>query len=243
MSKNNDALSNPLSNEELCLRFAAHAVRELEEQTYLQRPNHGEEIPPEVYQRFRKRLQGKRLRYACSVRLPSRRVLKTAVLIVILMTLCIGAVTAIHHLLIQQHGEYAVVYDRNATVNSDPKDWDGYYLPYAIPEGFTYITSEDIPGQRTAIYRNAASETIYFYQCNHTFYFDNESDTAEYVTVGEHEGYFITKEEHGSQSLFWMIGDTSFFLETQSADIDRKEFMYMAESVTQIGDPTKEEER
>lgn len=207
------------------------AIRELEGEEYCKEAQIP--VPPEIDARFQRCLN-KKCKRAARFQDKPLHLRRTFVIAAMIVMLLIGAVTAIHHLLIEEHGEYAVIYDIRNTVDQDPAYWEGYYLPTNIPKGFTLTRSEDIPGQRIVVYDRLETERIYFYQStkNNALYMDNETYISEHVKIGNIDGYLFQKDTSNTLFLYWINRETQFCLETQAAEKD--ELLQMAASVARI---------
>lgn len=106
-------------------------------------------------------------------------------------------------------------------------DWDSYYAPEYIPEGYTYSNSENFGDIKIIFYSDASGKEIQFSQTpvNPEYQIDTEDAVVTEVIVNGGKGILVEKE--GLLTLIWTIDNKTFNI---IGEIERDEIMKMAES-------------
>ena len=106
-------------------------------------------------------------------------------------------------------------------------DWDSYYAPEHIPEGYTYSNSENFGDIKIIFYSDASGKEIQFSQTpvNPEYQIDTEDAVVTEVIVNGGKGILVEKE--GLLTLIWTIDNKTFNI---IGEIERDEIMKMAES-------------
>lgn len=106
-------------------------------------------------------------------------------------------------------------------------DWDSYYAPEYIPEGYTYSNSENFGDIKIIFYSDASGKEIQFSQTpvNPEYQIDTEDAVVTEVIVNGGKGILFEKE--GLLTLIWTIDNKTFNI---IGEIERDEIMKMAES-------------
>jgi len=107
-------------------------------------------------------------------------------------------------------------------------DWDSYYAPVYIPEGYTYSNSEYFGEIKIIFYSDAADKEIQFSQTpvNPEYQIDTEDAVATDVIINAENGILVEKE--GLLTLIWTTDEKTFHI---IGEIERDEIIKMAESL------------
>ncbi len=107
-------------------------------------------------------------------------------------------------------------------------DWDSYYAPEYIPEGYTYSNSENFGEIKIIFYSEASGKEIQFSQTpvNPEYQIDTEDAVVTEIIVNTEKGFLVEKE--GLRTLIWTAGEKTFHI---IGEIKRDEIMKMAENL------------
>lgn len=210
--------------EDIVLRAAVKAARELEGEQCLE----ADPPPPspEAYERFRAKLT------RCQ-RASRRKWLRVLIAAAALLALAATAAVALKlrsdALHLTPNDIYAEVHlDSAAPSSFDFSDMHQTYL-ITVPDGFEITDYQDAAGQHIITYRHAEKGNLYFYQAplSTATNIDNELESWKPIAVGEHQGYFTTKDT--VNLLCWSQDDILLSLETTA--LNRDELVALARSI------------
>jgi len=107
-------------------------------------------------------------------------------------------------------------------------DWDSYYAPEYIPEGYTYSNSEYFGEIKIIYYSDASGKEIQFSQTpvNPEYQIDTEDAVVTEVIINAEKGILVEKE--GQLTLIWMTDEKTFHI---IGEMERDEIIKMAESL------------
>ena len=107
-------------------------------------------------------------------------------------------------------------------------DWDSYYAPEYIPEGFNYSYSENFGEIKIIFYSDAADKEIQFSQTpvNPEYQIDTEDAVVADVIINAEKGILVEKE--GLLTLIWTTDERTFHI---IGETDRDEIIKMAKSL------------
>lgn len=107
-------------------------------------------------------------------------------------------------------------------------DWDSYYAPEYIPEGYNYSSNENFGEIKIIYYTDALSKEIQFSltPVNPEYQIDTEDAVVTDVTVNGEIGILVEKE--GLRTLIWTASERTFHI---IGEIERSEIIKMAESL------------
>ena len=107
-------------------------------------------------------------------------------------------------------------------------DWDSYYAPEYIPEGYTYSNSEYFGEIKIIFYSDASGKEIQFSQTpvNPEYQIDTEDAVVTEVIVNAEKGILVEKE--GLRTLIWTTGERTFHI---IGEIEKDEIIKMAKSL------------
>lgn len=107
-------------------------------------------------------------------------------------------------------------------------DWDSYYAPEYIPEGYTYSNSEYFGEIKIIFYSDASGKEIQFSQTpvNPEYQIDTEDAVVTEVIINAEKGILAQKE--GLLTLIWTTNEKTFHI---IGEIERDEIIKMAESL------------
>lgn len=135
---------------------------------------------------------------------------------------------------------FSLIYDdEQGSVNFyfDPtgdmvSDWEGYWIPTWLPEGFQLTTAEkDQFGYYMVFQSGDSKETIRLleYTSDSGFSFDTETLKMEHVKIGFSDGYYFEDPEQNMCCLLFNQEGMYFLLEYMSEDYNRSETIKIAE--------------
>ena len=106
-------------------------------------------------------------------------------------------------------------------------DWDSYYAPGYIPEGYTFSKSEYFGEIKIIFYSDTSGKEIQFSQTpvNPEYQIDTEDAVVTEVIVNAEKGILVEKE--GLLTLIWTTGEKTFHI---IGEIKRDEIIKMAGS-------------
>ncbi len=107
-------------------------------------------------------------------------------------------------------------------------EWELYFAPEYIPEGYNYSKSENFGEIKIIFYSNKTGKEIQFSQTpvNPEYQIDTEDAVVIEVTVNGEKGVLVEKE--GLLTLIWTASEKTFHV---IGEIGRAEIMKMAESL------------
>lgn len=107
-------------------------------------------------------------------------------------------------------------------------DWDSYYAPEYIPEGYNYSGNENFGEIKIIYYTDALSKEIQFSQTlvNPEYQIDTEDAVVTEVKVNGEIGILAQKE--GLRTLIWTASERTFHI---IGEIERAEIIKMAENL------------
>jgi hypothetical protein len=107
-------------------------------------------------------------------------------------------------------------------------DWDAYYAPEYIPEGYTYSNSEYFGEIKIIFYSDTSGKEIQFSQTpvNPEYQIDTEDAVVTEVIVNAEKGILVEKE--GLLTLIWTTDEKTFHI---IGEIKRDEIIKIAGSI------------
>jgi hypothetical protein len=110
------------------------------------------------------------------------------------------------------------------------QDWESYYIPEYLPEGYFFESSEAIGSLKVLKYTNEENHIIFTQANNGTdIQLDTEDAVVEEVNLDGKEGMIITEGDR--VMLFWYNEEASF---TLIGHEDKEEILKAAESVEKV---------
>ncbi|MDD2261914.1 MAG: DUF4367 domain-containing protein [Clostridia bacterium] len=166
--------------------------------------------------------------------------LKRAAIIVVAILVLLGfsmSIKAIREPVVQFiitiYEKYTNIFFGNDTELDLPRTIEQKYIITAIPEGYTFLSMEEISLNRKLIWRNKDNEEIIFnqgilYNANMTI--DTEDASYEYVMVGTYKAIYLTK--WNMQIIIWENGIYKFSINCTTS-ISYEELIRIAESLSE----------
>jgi hypothetical protein len=106
-------------------------------------------------------------------------------------------------------------------------DWENYYQPTYMPEGYFLENEEGIGSIKVLKYTNGENEILFTQANNGTdFQLDTEDATTENIKISGNEGFLTIKEDRSM--IFWHNEEKSF---TITGNIKKEEIIKIAESI------------
>ncbi len=107
-------------------------------------------------------------------------------------------------------------------------DWDSYYAPEYIPEGYNYSNSENFGEIKIIFYSDTTGKEIQFSQTpvNPEYQIDTEDAVATDVIINAENGILVEKE--GLLTLIWTTDEKTFHI---IGEMESDEIIKMAESL------------
>lgn len=136
--------------------------------------------------------------------------------------------------IIETYEKYTNIFFGNDDTDLNlPRTIEQKYTITAIPEGYTFLSMEEMPLNRKLIWRNKDNEEIIFnqgvlYNANMTI--DTEDSSYEYVMVDSYNAIYLTK--WNMQIIIWENGIYKFSINC-STSISYEELIHIAESLTE----------
>lgn len=127
----------------------------------------------------------------------------------------------------QKYTSFQIEEIKNKEENSIPTNWNNYYLPEYIADGYSLDRVQEFGENKIMFYQNSQGEEIQFSQSpnNNNFQVDTENAETTEIMINDRKGILVDK--NGLITLFWYNTDVAFYL---SGNIDKEEMIKMAES-------------
>jgi len=161
---------------------------------------------------------------------------KTAVILLVLflsfvtLTFSVEAFRIqVFNLLFMDHDEYSnVKIEREPAEDKTIIEWDHYYYPAYIPEGFYIESVSDLANVRQIKFRNSSGKYIDFTQIPNGTYvsLDTEGGEKKDVEIENRKAVLTVKE--GKNILFWNNEEYSFYL---TSNLELEKLIFIAESL------------
>lgn len=162
-------------------------------------------------------------------------VIVAAILVLLGFSMSIKAIREpVVRFIIETYEKYTNIFFGNDDTELNlPRTIEQKYTITAIPEGYTYLSMEEMPLNRKLIWRNEDNEEIIFnqgvlYNANMTI--DTEDSSYEYVMVDSYNAIYLTK--WNMQIIIWENGIYKFSINC-STSISYEELIDIAESLTE----------
>ena len=162
-------------------------------------------------------------------------VIVAAILVLLGFSMSIKAIREpVVRFIIETYEKYTNIFFGNDDTELNlPRTIEQKYTITAIPEGYTFLSMEEMPLNRKLIWRNKDNEEIIFnqgvlYNANMTI--DTEDSSYEYVMVDSYNAIYLTK--WNMQIIIWENGIYKFSINC-STSISYEELIDIAESLTE----------
>lgn len=108
-----------------------------------------------------------------------------------------------------------------------PADWDGYY-PTVLPDGYEFLSASKLGEMNSIIFKNGASDEIFFSQSsiNADFQLDTENAEVSEIKINDMEGLTVVKGV--LCVVVWHDNSNTFYL---GGHVDKSLLIKVAESV------------
>lgn len=178
-----------------------------------------------------KRLQKKKKRARYIKKISSRAAIVILLLIasLSLVTFTVEAVRVrVFNFFMETNDKYTEVrVEEGADPIPNDVDWDGYYYPSYLTEGYSFYSYEEAGVIRIINFASHDKVLIFTQAMNGTdFQLDTEDGVATEENINGNKGVLIIKED--KSLLFWNNNDTSFCLLGQ---IDKDEILRIAKNI------------
>lgn len=160
---------------------------------------------------------------------------KTAAILLVLfvsittLTLSVEAFrTQVYNLLSTEHNEYSRVRIRHESTENVTIEWENYYFPTYMPEGFYVASIREVEEIKEINFINENNEYIVFSQApNGTdFNLDTEDGIKTELVINNRKAVLTEKEERNI--LFWNNEEFSFYLVSR---LEAEKLQIIAESL------------
>lgn len=124
-----------------------------------------------------------------------------------------------------------IFYHNDDTELDLPKTLEQKYTISLLPEGYTFLSEEDMGPSRTVIWENADGEQIFLVQGtidNRNINLSTDSTSYSYVNVGQYEG--IYNIQRNLQTVIW-DNDKYVFILICPLTLPYDEFLLIAENI------------
>ena len=162
-------------------------------------------------------------------------VIVVAILVLLGFSMSIKAVREpVIRFIIETYEKYTNIFFGNDDTELDvPRTIEQKYTVTEIPEGYTFLSMEEMSLNRKLIWRNEDNEEIIFnqgvlYNANMTI--DTEDASYEYVMVGTYNAIYLTK--WNMQVIIWENGIYKFSIDCTTS-ISYEELIHIAESLSE----------
>lgn len=111
-----------------------------------------------------------------------------------------------------------IPYDKNGII---PSDWDGFWYPKQLPDGFDLADFTKNGQAIDLIFRNENNDMIFFSQSptdELNLMVDNTDQNPEKIEINGDMAYWTSIED--SNLLIWNQGETSFLLQSELPKVD-----------------------
>lgn len=134
----------------------------------------------------------------------------------------------VYNLFFTDHEEYSSIRIKQGSTGDVDIEWESYYYPTYIPEGFYVESTMDNAKMRVINYKNQKNEYIIFIQVPNgvNLDIDTEDGINKEMIVNSNKAIFVKKE--GKNILFWNNDEISFYL---TSDLDIQKLILIAESL------------
>lgn len=197
-------------------------------------------IPDNNLLLFKKELKKKerRKRNVSLIRSMNRVGKKVAIFFCIVTSIFIGGVSTVEafrinilNLLIETPEKYSNIQlsDEKVTQASNlSEEWEDYYYPRYVPEGFTVKKASISMGVGEIVYNNNDNKKV-MYSMNakkQNLFIDTEDIEYTEIMINEYPGQLIKKKRH-----YTVVFQNNEYLFTVSGDIEPKELIKICESI------------
>lgn len=111
-------------------------------------------------------------------------------------------------------------------------DWDNYWYPTYLPEGFTMIDAEKGDFGPVMVFRSEDGDEVRIneYSLDSRISMDTDHTTMEEVRIGYYKGYLFTLDENLYMRVFWMTDDRQLSV-TMVGKLDKELLLQIAEGL------------
>lgn len=134
----------------------------------------------------------------------------------------------VYNLFFTDHEEYSSIRIKQGSTGDVDIEWESYYYPTYIPEGFYVESIKESGNTRVIYFRNANNEYITFTQAPNGagFSLDTEDGIKREVVVNSNKA--ILTEKEGKNTLIWNDDEISFYL---TSTLEAQKLIFIAESL------------
>lgn len=128
---------------------------------------------------------------------------------------------------IERNERYTEIRVEENDIETPELDWENYYQPTYMPEGYYFESAEDGGLIKILNYSDGKNQII-ITQANNTagIQIDTEDATTERININGNEGFLTIKEDRSM--MFWHNEEKSF---TITGNITKEEIIKIAESI------------
>jgi len=177
----------------------------------------------------------KRIRLIKNIKKQSKRAAIILLIIIAGISTLIFTVEAIRvrvfNFFIERNERYTEIrIEEENNIKTPELDWENYYQPTYMPEGY-YFESEEDGGLIKILNYSDGKNQIIITQTNNSagIQIDTEDATTEKININGNEGFLIIKEDRSM--IFWHNEERSF---TITGKIKKEEIIKIAESIEKI---------
>lgn len=134
----------------------------------------------------------------------------------------------IFNLFSRDYDEYSSVKISEDTEGKIKIEWENYYFPSYLPEGFYINKISELNGMKEIWFKNNSGDFIFFTQAPNGIdvSIDTEGGEKKEVFINNRKAVFTVKD--GKNILFWNNEECSFYL---LSNLDEKKMKFIAESI------------
>jgi len=134
----------------------------------------------------------------------------------------------IFNLFSRDYDEYSSVKISEDIKNEAKIEWEDYYFPAYLPEGFFIESIRELVGTKEFKFKNNSGDFIFFTQAPNgiNVNLDTEGGEKKEVFINNRKAVFTVKD--GKNILFWNNEECSFYL---LSNLDETKMKYIAESI------------
>lgn len=133
----------------------------------------------------------------------------------------------------EEHGGVTFVFDVEGEM---VEEWEGYWVPTWIPEGFDLYATEKNDIGYFMMFQANPEEIIRVieYLPGAQVAFDTDTTEMEPTSISGNDGYLLLDEEHKKGNLLWNIDGSLIVIEIQGVQITKENMLKIAESMEYI---------
>ncbi len=112
-------------------------------------------------------------------------------------------------------------------------EWEDYWYPTYVPEGFQMVGSERNPGESVMAFQNEDRQKSFYItevSLDAVFGHDTDTNALEEIQVGYYKGYLFEDVQNQSIDVYWLTDDRQIMINT-TGGMDKEAVIKIAEGL------------